>query len=198
MSAPGSVAERTTVALYAVLVKAGRPLTFAEVCSHMRAAHGTWQNDANIAFGESLSPAVLAALPDPLPEALLDEAWEFWIEALLKVSVNTKRISVNRADGGAVARGQWGHVPRSEKAYAHNPDNPPMVAIQPITVGGIVYLPQGNKRVAWSEAQDDVVQRQLDLRRAYNAIEAALAKTPRAKTITIDREIAEAALRVMS
>jgi hypothetical protein len=186
------------LAIYKLLYRADRPLTFAEICDQL-AQTTHYQNDANRAYGESGIPETkyLDKIKGNWDADILRDAWEWWVDYQLNLARMNKRIITTRADGTPVTNnGQWGHMSREDKAWTANRDHPPIVEARPITVGGVQFYPE-RKRVAWSPDQDELIERENGRRRFLNEAEKLL-QHGQAKQVSIDRDILAGGVKALS
>lgn len=150
-------ADPVTVDLYRLAYNAGRPLTFDELVDGMPSAY---QNDANRWWVAKQQADGWDIPEEPWSNSQQRLVKAEWIAHQVRVSCQTKRLSVTRKDGGSVRNAS--RIPHSEKLYSANKQNPPMVLEEAFVQRVVPWTPEigstGRRHVAGIKFRDEMAR----------------------------------------
>ena len=143
-----------TVDLYRFAFNAGRPVTFDELVDGTPSAY---QNDAN-RWWVAREQAAGRDIPDePWSPSMQRSVKCEWLAIQVHSLIDTKRFSVDRADGKPGRK--WG-LPRDQLLYSANKGKPPMVLEEVLVKRIVSWTPEiganGRRHVAGIKFRDEM------------------------------------------
>ena len=150
-------ASPVTVDLYRLAYNAGRALSLEELVEGMPSAY---QNDANRWWVEKEEAAGRPCIPDPWPPSMLHSVKTEWIAQQVASCVDTKRFSVEAADGRP--RRYVSGLHRDQLRYSANKDHPPRVLEETLVRRMVPWTPEigatGRRHVAGIKFRDELAR----------------------------------------